>query len=83
MKTLEIRTSLVFNFDFANNTILSCFFFFRFIIYLHFLIPVVIAKSLIRTTELIILTGKQIYAANAKIETQPLITEDRISKCSI
>ena len=83
MKTLEIRTLMVFNFDFANNTILSCFFFILFIIYLYFLIPVVIAKSLIHTAELIILTGKQIHAANAEIETQPVITEDRISKGSI
>ena len=28
IKTLEIKTSMLFNLDFANNTILSCFFFF-------------------------------------------------------
>ena len=42
-----------------------------------------IAKSFIRTTELIILTGKRINAANAETEIQPVITEDRLSKCSI
>ena len=32
MKDLEVRTSAVFNFCFLNNTILSCVFFFTFII---------------------------------------------------
>ena len=28
VRTSEIKTSMLFNLDFANNTILSCFFFF-------------------------------------------------------
>ena len=32
IKALEIKTSMLFNLDFANNTILSCFFFFFLII---------------------------------------------------
>ena len=28
IKALEIKISILFNLDFANNTILSCFFFF-------------------------------------------------------
>ena len=38
---------MLFNLDFANNTILSCFFFFFLIIDLYFLIPAVIAQILI------------------------------------
>ena len=41
IKTLEIKSSMLCNLDFAKNTILSCFFFL--IIDLHFLIPAVIA----------------------------------------
>ena len=44
IKALEIKTSILFNLDFANSTILSCFFFFFLIIDLYFLIPVVIAQ---------------------------------------
>ena len=35
---------MLFNLDFANNTILSCFFFFFLIIDLYFLIPAVILQ---------------------------------------
>ena len=35
---------MLFNLDFANNTILSCFVFFYLIIDLYFLIPAVIAQ---------------------------------------
>ena len=40
---LEIKTSILLNFDFANNTILSCFFFFLFVD-LYFLITADIAQ---------------------------------------
>ena len=43
MKALEIKTSMLFNLDFANNTILSCFLFFFLIIDLYLLIPAGIA----------------------------------------
>ena len=43
MKALEIKTSMLFNLDFANNTISSCFLFFFLIIDLYFLIPAGIA----------------------------------------
>ena len=47
IKALEIKTSLQFNLDFANNTILLClFFFFLIIINLYFLIPAVIAQTI-------------------------------------
>ena len=35
---------MLFNLDFDNNTILSCYFFFFLIIDLYFLIPAAIAK---------------------------------------
>ena len=44
IKALEIHTSTLFNFDFADNTILLCFFFLFLIIDLYFLIPSVIAQ---------------------------------------
>ena len=53
IKALEIKTSMLFNLDFANNTTLSCFFFiFLLIIDLYFLIPAVIAQILIQMQKL-------------------------------
>ena len=46
IKDLEIKTSKLFTLHFANNIILSCFFFFSLIIDLYFLIPAVIAQIL-------------------------------------
>ena len=48
---------MLFNLDFANNTILSCFLFFFLIIDLHFLITAVITQLLNPTTELVIPIG--------------------------
>ena len=45
---------MLFNLDFANNTILSCFFFFFLIIDLYFLIPAVIAQIFNPIAELVI-----------------------------
>ena len=44
IKVIEIKTSMLFNLDFASSTILSCFFFFFLIIDLYFLIPEAIAQ---------------------------------------
>ena len=82
MKDLEIRTSIVFNLSFPNNTILSCFLFFYFMIDLYFLIPAVIAQFLIPTADLLIPTGTPTNEENAEIETQPVTVETKISKCS-
>ena len=79
IKALEIRISIVLNFYFPNNTILSCFFFFLFITDLYFLIPAVIAQMFIPTAELVISIGKLTNEANAEIETQPVIAAARIS----
>ena len=43
IKSLKIQTSMILNVDFANNTILS-WFFFLLIIELYFLIPAFIAQ---------------------------------------
>ena len=56
---------MVFNLDFANNTIFSCFFFFYLIINLHFLILAVIAQIFNPITELVISMGKPTKEAKA------------------
>ena len=48
---------MLFNLDFANNTILSCFFFFFLIIDLYFLIPAAIAQIFNPIAELVIPIG--------------------------
>ena len=50
-KALEIKTSMLLNLDFANNTILPCFFFFFLIIDLYFLIPAVITQFFIAVAD--------------------------------
>ena len=48
---------MLFNLGFANNIILSCFFFFFLIIDLYFLIPAVIAQIFNPIAELVIPIG--------------------------
>ena len=67
---------MLFNFNFANNTILSCFFFFFLIIHLHFLIAALIAELVIP----IVIPTKE---AEAEIEIHQVIVEPKIRKCSI
>ena len=74
---------MLFNLNFASNTILSCFFFFFWIIDLYFLIPVVIAQIFNPIAELIIPIGIPIKEAKAKIHMHPVIVEAKIGKCSI
>ena len=57
IKALEIKTSMLLNLDFANNTVWSCFFFFFLIIDLYFLIPAVIAQIFNPIAELVIPIG--------------------------
>ena len=47
IKVLETKTYMLFNLDFANNTILPSLFFLFKIIDLYFLVPAVIEKCLI------------------------------------
>ena len=65
IRALEIRTSIVFNLYFPNNTILQWFLFFLLIIDLYFLIPAVILKIFIPTADFVIPTEKQTNEANA------------------
>ena len=53
-KSLEIKTSMVLNLFFANNTILSCFFLFFLNTDLYVLIPAVITQIFSSTAELAI-----------------------------
>ena len=54
------KTSMLFNLDFANNTILSWFFFIFIIICLYFLVPAVIAQIFNPIAELLIPIGMPI-----------------------
>ena len=53
---------MLFNLDFANNTLLSCFFFFFLIIDLYFLIPAFIAQIFNPIAELVIPIGQEAKA---------------------
>ena len=54
IKALEMKTSLLFNFDLDNNNILSCFLFFFLFINLYLLIPAVMAQIFNPIAELVI-----------------------------
>ena len=68
---------MLFNLDFADSTIVSCFFFFFLVIDLHFLIPAVIAQ--ISNSILVISIGVPIKEEKAEMETNPVIVEIAIS----
>ena len=74
---------MLFNLDFANNTILSCVVFFFLVIDLYFLIPAVIAQIFHKIAELVIPTGIPTKEAKTEMETHPVIVLDTISKRSI
>ena len=78
IKPLEIKSSMLFNLDFANNTILSCFFFVFLIIHLYFLILAVIAQIFNPIAELIIPTGTPSKGTKSEIEIHPVIVEAKI-----
>ena len=52
---------MLFNLDFASNTILSYFFFFSLIIYLYFLIAAVIAQIFNPIAQVVLPKGYQVY----------------------
>ena len=66
MKALEIKTNILFNLDFANKAILSCFFFFL-IINLYFLILVAIEQIFNPVAEPVIPIEISTKEANAEI----------------
>ena len=67
IKVLEIKTSILFNLDFASNTIELCFSFLFLIIDLWFLIPLVIAQIFNPIAELLIPIGIPIKEAKSEI----------------
>ena len=69
---------MVFNLVFANNTILSRFFFFLLIINLYFLIPAFITQIIILAAQLVIPTGIPAKEAKTEIETYPVTVEAKI-----
>ena len=83
MTALEIKTFMLFYLNFANSTILSCFFFFLLIINLYFLIPAVIAQNFNPIAELVNPIG--IPSKDAKVETEIhlVIAEAKKGKCSV
>ena len=81
IKTLETKIPMLFNLDFANNTILSCFFLFFLIIDLYFLIPAVIAQIFNPIAERLI--PIEVPAKEAEMETHSVIVEPKIRKFSI
>ena len=74
---------MLFNLGFANNTILSCFFFFFLFIDLYFLIYAAIAQIVNPIAELVILIGILIKKLKTEIEIHPVIVEAKIRKCPI
>ena len=66
---------MLFNLDFANNTSLSCFFFFFAIIDLYFLIPAAIVQIFNPTAELVIPKGMPTIEAKAEMKTHPVTVE--------
>ena len=68
---LEINSTMLFNLDFANNAILSCFFFL--IIDIYFIIPAAIAQTFNPIAEFVIPIGIPSKEAKAKIEIHPII----------
>ena len=64
---------MLFNLDFANNTISSCFFFFFVIIDLYFLIPAAIAQVFNPISELLIPIGIPSREAKSEIEIDPVM----------
>ena len=83
IKVLEIKTSLLFNLDFANNTILPCFFLFFLVIEFYVLILAVIAQIFNPIAELVIPIGIPIKEVKEEIEIYTVIVEAKIRKCSI
>ena len=66
---------MVFNLDFANNSILSCFFSFLLIIDQYFLIPSIIAQNFNHTAELVIPIEISAKKAKAEMEMHPVTVE--------
>ena len=79
IKAFDFNTFILFNFDFANNTILSWFLFFFLIIDLYFLIPVAIGQIFNPIAELVIPIGIPIKEEE-EIKIHPIILEAKVRK---
>ena len=69
---------MIFNLEFANSTILSCFFFFFLIINLYFLIPAVIAQIFNLIAKTYNSYRIPTIEAKAEMEANPVIVEPKI-----
>ena len=74
---------MLFYLDFADNTILSGFFFFFLIMNLYFVIPAVIGKTFNPIAELVIPIEIPNKEAKEDMEAHPVIVEDKMIKCSM
>ena len=74
---------MLLNLDFANNTIISCFFHFFLIIGAFFLIAAVVTQIFNPIVELKTSIGIPAKEAKAEMETHPVIVEITINKCLI
>ena len=74
---------MLFNLDFANNTILSGLFFFFLIIGFYYLIAAVITQIFNPIAELVITIGIPTKEGKAEMETHPVTAETEIRKCSM
>ena len=73
---------MLFNFDFANNTLLNTILFLFFLfIDLYFLIPAVITQMFNPIAELIIPIGFPTKEAKVEMEIHPVTVEIKISGC--
>ena len=70
-QALEIKTSMLFNLDFANSTMLSWFFFIFLITDLNILTAAVITQIFTPITELVIPIGIPTKETNTEMETHP------------
>ena len=83
IKALEIKPSMLFNIDFANNSISSSLFFFFLIINLWFLISAVIAQICDPIAKLVIPIRIPSKEVKPKIQVHPVIVEVNRRKFSI
>ena len=71
---------MLFNLDFANNTIISCFFFFLSVIDLYFLNAAAIAQIFNPIAELVIPIEIPTKEVKAEMKTHSIILEAKIRK---
>ena len=83
IKILEIKTSMPFSLNFANNTILSSLFLFFVIIGLYFLIPATFVQIFNPVAKRVIPIGIPSKEAKTEIQIHPVIEEVKRRKCSI